>query len=152
MFLNKLKLIQFLFVVVFLNLFAYSLYILITASPPSSPPSPTLIPHSPFSGNTNSPWHIKLQQDQVVHPLPLRSDKAAQLGKRISKGDNSQSNISPLPHPTLPLTPSQRDQRCPPLPFFLPNLPNSLLILDQRNLPIHNQSNIQEANSQHQAK
>lgn len=152
MFLNKLKLIQFLFVVVFLNLFAYSLYILITASPPSSPPSPTLIPHSPFSGNTNSPWHIKLQQDQVVHPLPLRSDKAAQLGKRISKGDNSQSNISPLPHPTLPLTPSQRDQRCPPLPFFLPNLPNSLLILDQRNLPRHNQSNIQEANSQHQAK
>ena len=149
MFLNKLKLIQFLFVVVFLNLFAYSLYILITASPPSSPPSPTLIPHSPFSGNTNSPWHIKLQQDQVVHPLPLRSDKA---GIRISKGDNSQSNISPLPHPTLPLTPSQRDQRCPPLPFFLPNLPNSLLILDQRNLPIHNQSNIQEANSQHQAK
>ena len=152
MFLNKLKLIQFLFVVVFLNLFAYSLYILITASPPSSPPSPTLIPHSPFSGNTNSPWHIKLQQDQVVHPLPLRSDKAAQLGKRISKGDNSQSNISPLPHPTLPLTPSQRDQRCPPLPFFLPNLPNSLLILDQRNLPKHNQSNIQEVNSQHQAK
>ena len=63
MFLNKLKLIQFLFVVVFLNLFSYSLYILITASPPSSPPSPTLIPHSPFSGNTNSPWHIKLQQD-----------------------------------------------------------------------------------------
>ena len=152
MFLNKLKLIQFLFVVVFLNLFAYSLYILITASPPSSPPSPTLIPHSPFSGNTNSPWHIKLQQDQVVHPLPLRSDKAAQLGKRISKGDNSQSNISPLPHPTPPLTPSQRDQRCPPLPFFLPNLPNSLLILDQRNLPKHNQSNIQQTNSQHQAK
>ena len=63
MFLNKLKLSQFLFVVVFLNLFAYSLYILITASPPSSPPSPTLIPHSLFSGNTNSPWHIKLQQD-----------------------------------------------------------------------------------------
>ena len=152
MFLNKLKLIQFLFVVVFLNLFAYSLYILITASPPSSPPSPTLIPHSPFSGNTNSPWHIKLQQDQVVHPLPplpLRSDKA---GIRISMGDNSHSNMASLPHPTPPLTPSQRDQRCPPLPFFLPNLPNSLLILDQRNLPKHNQSNIQEANSQHQAK
>lgn len=78
--------------------FIYSLYIPSTV-PPSSPASPTLrnpSPHDllPFheekgksSMGANQPWHIKSQEDQV-HPLPPRPDKAAQLGKGDPKAGN----------------------------------------------------------------
>ena len=72
----------------FLFIFNYSLYILITPTPhqPITPPPPSSLPFS--SERVEIPlaipqlWHIKSLQGKV-HLLPLRPDKAAQLGVHI---------------------------------------------------------------------
>jgi hypothetical protein len=51
--------------------------------PPSS--SPLRKGRSPLG--TSLPWYIKLPQD-LVHPLPLRLDKAVQLGEQDPQASN----------------------------------------------------------------
>lgn len=71
---------------------------------PLPPLSPTLDVHSlqPFSEEkgtsllpTSLAWHIRSHQDQA-HPLPLRPDKAAQLGKGIQR-QATESETAPAP-------------------------------------------------------
>jgi hypothetical protein len=69
-------------------IYCLSLYIPIT--PPHLPASlraPPNMPLSPSPLGNNSPWHIKLLQDWA-YPLPLRPDKAAQLGKWDPQASN----------------------------------------------------------------
>jgi hypothetical protein len=80
-----------------INLFGYSLYILIAACPhlPVShhtTPSSSLLLFSSMKGvdsqGNNPPWQIKSMQD-YAHPFLLRPDKAAKQGNQDLQASNN---------------------------------------------------------------
>lgn len=87
--------------ILFLLFFSINLFIL---QPHQRPPTFSLFtlllhpfPHSispsPQRREVHLPWYIKSQQDES-HPVPLRSDKAAQLWKRDPKAYKSVRDTS----------------------------------------------------------